>query len=372
MSNRSSSSESANESRTSEDEQRQDREVSENETIAVILLAVQSGVKKFELEFAITLLSLIAETANPPLLPALNTRRDARKCIVENDELFDLLGECLQKGSFSEIRSLEILQPDDTERLHTPIQGRKVVAKVCSSTSVDVVVSLSRQIETLVTVDATSYEQTALMLAAIDGTLGKEEWIKKLAQCSREGLEKISDQVELLLFECGKGITMEMGMQYNMQFLARLGSRLHGTISDFVTLLKDSDKNIQSCRLSALAKLSEQGAVGEFPTATANAILDLVALLKDSDRYGRSSRVLALAKFSEQGAVGDNGIGIQLRFDDRRILNGHCGCHSRHCCLLEDSDEDVRSGGVLALGKFSEQGAVGDNWIGIQLTFDNS
>ncbi|KAF8521982.1 hypothetical protein BU17DRAFT_64701 [Hysterangium stoloniferum] len=150
---------------------------------------------------------------------------------------------------------------------------------------------------------------------------------------------------------------MEMGVQYNMQFLARLGSRLHSTISDFVTLLKDSDENIQSCRLSALAKLSEQGAVGEFPMATANAILDLVALLKDSERYSRSSRVLALAKFSEQGAVGDNGIGIQLRFDDRRILNGHCGCHSRHCCLLEDSDEDVRSGGVLALGKFSEQGA---------------
>ncbi|KAF8522472.1 hypothetical protein BU17DRAFT_64395 [Hysterangium stoloniferum] len=71
---------------------------------------------------------------------------------------------------------------------------------------------------------------------------GKEERIKKLAQRSREGSEKISDQVELLLFECG-----------------------------------------------------------EFPMAIANAILDLVALLKDSDGYGQSSRVLALAKFSEQG-----------------------------------------------------------------------
>ncbi|KAF8497013.1 hypothetical protein BU17DRAFT_72420 [Hysterangium stoloniferum] len=171
------------------------------------------------------------------------------------------------------------------------------------------------------------------------GSWGKEEWIKKLVQRSREGLEKISDQVELLLFECGKGITMEMGVQYNMQFSARLGSGLHGTICDFVTLLKDSDENIQSCGLSALEKLSEQGAVGEFPTATANAILDLVALLKDSDRYGQSSRVLALAKFSEQGA---------------------------------DSDEDVRSGGVLALGKFSEHSTVGDDWIGIQLTFDTA
>ncbi|KAF8510678.1 hypothetical protein BU17DRAFT_97886 [Hysterangium stoloniferum] len=134
---RSSSSESANDSsikklhhvttrRTSpEDEQRQDREVLE----ALILEGVQSGAKKFDLPFAITLLSQIAETANPPLLPGLTDRVYSRKCIVENDELFDLLGECLQKGSFSEIRSLEILQPDDSERPHTPIQGRKVVAK---------------------------------------------------------------------------------------------------------------------------------------------------------------------------------------------------------------------------------------------------
>ncbi|KAF8497011.1 hypothetical protein BU17DRAFT_72417 [Hysterangium stoloniferum] len=115
---RSSSSQSANESSTKkllrmatrrtslEDEERQDREVLENDTIALILEGVQSGTKKFGLEFAVTLLSQIAETANPPLLPALNNRRDVRKCIVENDELFNLLGECLQKGSFSDIRSL--------------------------------------------------------------------------------------------------------------------------------------------------------------------------------------------------------------------------------------------------------------------------
>ncbi|KAF8514093.1 hypothetical protein BU17DRAFT_94784 [Hysterangium stoloniferum] len=120
---RSSSSQSANESSTKkllrmatrrtslEDEERQDREVLENDTIAWILEGVQSGMKKFGLEFAVTLLSQIAETANPPLLPALNNRRDVRKCIVENDELFNLLGECLQKGSFSDIRSLEMLQP---------------------------------------------------------------------------------------------------------------------------------------------------------------------------------------------------------------------------------------------------------------------
>ncbi|KAF8512673.1 hypothetical protein BU17DRAFT_96067 [Hysterangium stoloniferum] len=138
---RSSSSQSANESsskkflhmatrRTSlEDEERQDREVLENDTIALILEGVQSGTKKFKLEFAVTLLSQIAETANPPLLPALNNRRHVRKCIEENDELFNLLGECLQKESFSEIRSLEMLQPDHSELPHTPKQEGKVVAK---------------------------------------------------------------------------------------------------------------------------------------------------------------------------------------------------------------------------------------------------
>ncbi|KAF8498457.1 hypothetical protein BU17DRAFT_72319 [Hysterangium stoloniferum] len=138
---RSSSSQSANESSTKkllsmatrrtslEDEERQDREVLENDNIALILEGVQSGTKKFGLEFAVPLLSQIAETANPPLLPALNNRRDVRKCIVENDELFNLLVKCLQKESFSEIRSLEILQPDHSEPPHTPKQEEKVVAK---------------------------------------------------------------------------------------------------------------------------------------------------------------------------------------------------------------------------------------------------
>ncbi|KAF8488918.1 hypothetical protein BU17DRAFT_72780 [Hysterangium stoloniferum] len=120
---RSSSSQSANQSsikklhhvttrRTSpEDEQRQDREVLENTNIAVIRLAVQLGLRKFNVELAIPLLGKIAETANPPLLPDLKNADHVRKCIVENDELFDLLGECLQKESFSEIRSLEMFQP---------------------------------------------------------------------------------------------------------------------------------------------------------------------------------------------------------------------------------------------------------------------
>ncbi|KAF8495581.1 hypothetical protein BU17DRAFT_72509 [Hysterangium stoloniferum] len=120
---RSSSSQSANQSsikklhhvttrRTSpEDEQRQDREVLENTNIAVIRLAVQLGLRKFNVELAIPLLGKIAETANPPLLPDLKNADYVRKCIVENDELFDLLGECLQKESFSEIRSLEMFQP---------------------------------------------------------------------------------------------------------------------------------------------------------------------------------------------------------------------------------------------------------------------
>ncbi|KAF8500046.1 hypothetical protein BU17DRAFT_72149 [Hysterangium stoloniferum] len=74
-------------------------------------MAVQSGLRDFDVEFAITLLSQIAETANPPLLPGLTDRVYVRKCIVKNDELFNLLGECLQKGTFSEIRSLEMFQP---------------------------------------------------------------------------------------------------------------------------------------------------------------------------------------------------------------------------------------------------------------------
>ncbi|KAF8510406.1 hypothetical protein BU17DRAFT_98110 [Hysterangium stoloniferum] len=128
---RSSSSQSANQSSTKkllrtttrltsvEDERMQDREVLEDSTIALILEGVQSGAKKFDLPFAIALLSQIAETANPPLLPALNKRRDVRKCIEDHDELFHLLGECLQKGSFSEIRCLEMLQSDHSEPPHT-------------------------------------------------------------------------------------------------------------------------------------------------------------------------------------------------------------------------------------------------------------
>ncbi|KAF8523256.1 hypothetical protein BU17DRAFT_85925 [Hysterangium stoloniferum] len=119
----SSSSQSANQSSTKkllrtpsrrtslEDEQRQDGDVLKNTVIALLRGAVQSGVQEFDVGSAVMLLSQIAETANPPLLPALNNLRDARKCVVENDELFNLLGECLQKGSFSEIRSLEMLQP---------------------------------------------------------------------------------------------------------------------------------------------------------------------------------------------------------------------------------------------------------------------
>ncbi|KAF8514191.1 hypothetical protein BU17DRAFT_94672 [Hysterangium stoloniferum] len=94
-----------------ENERMQDREVLEDSNVALILEGIQSAAKKFDLPLAIALLSQIAETADPPLLPALNNRRDVRKCIIENTELFDLLGECLQKESFSEIRSLEILQP---------------------------------------------------------------------------------------------------------------------------------------------------------------------------------------------------------------------------------------------------------------------
>ncbi|KAF8517282.1 hypothetical protein BU17DRAFT_91994 [Hysterangium stoloniferum] len=105
---------------------RQDREVLEDSNIAWILEGIQSGVKEFDLPFAIALLSQIAETANPPLLPALNNRRDVRKCIVENDELFNLLGECLQKESFSEIRSLEMLQSDHSEPPHTPPAGTRI------------------------------------------------------------------------------------------------------------------------------------------------------------------------------------------------------------------------------------------------------
>ncbi|KAF8521967.1 hypothetical protein BU17DRAFT_64689 [Hysterangium stoloniferum] len=86
-------------------------------------MAVQSGLRDFDVEFAITLLSQIAETANPPLLPGLTDRVYVRKCIVKNDELFNLLGECLQKGTFSEIRSLEMLQPDHSEPPHTPPGG---------------------------------------------------------------------------------------------------------------------------------------------------------------------------------------------------------------------------------------------------------
>ncbi|KAF8519086.1 hypothetical protein BU17DRAFT_90258 [Hysterangium stoloniferum] len=138
---RSSSSQSANQSSTKkllhtttrrtslEDEQRQDREVLEDSNIAMILRGVKSGADKFSLPLAIALLSQIAETANPPLLPALDNRRNVRKCIEENDELFNLLGECLQKESFSEIRSLEMLQPDHSEPPHTPKQEGKVVAK---------------------------------------------------------------------------------------------------------------------------------------------------------------------------------------------------------------------------------------------------
>ncbi|KAF8503850.1 hypothetical protein BU17DRAFT_71750 [Hysterangium stoloniferum] len=108
-----------------EDGQRQDREVLELE-------GVQSGAKKFDLAFAITLLSQIAETANPPLLPGLTDRVYSRKCIVENDELFDLLGECLQKGSFSEIRSLEMFQPFvEAKYVSDPLQAFELYTRDC-------------------------------------------------------------------------------------------------------------------------------------------------------------------------------------------------------------------------------------------------
>ncbi|KAF8516724.1 hypothetical protein BU17DRAFT_92559 [Hysterangium stoloniferum] len=135
---RSSSSQSANQSSTKkplrtttrrtslEDEQRQDGEVLKNTTIAVIRVAVQSSLQEFDVELAVALLSQIAETANPPLLPALNNRRYVRKCIEENDELFNLLGECLQKESFSEIRSLEMLQSDHSQPPHTPPAGTRI------------------------------------------------------------------------------------------------------------------------------------------------------------------------------------------------------------------------------------------------------
>ncbi|KAF8512027.1 hypothetical protein BU17DRAFT_69389 [Hysterangium stoloniferum] len=79
---RSSCSQSANESSTknllrtttrctSLEEKSQDREVLEDDTIALNLQGIQSGVINFGLPFAVVLLSQIAETANPPLLPGL-------------------------------------------------------------------------------------------------------------------------------------------------------------------------------------------------------------------------------------------------------------------------------------------------------------
>ncbi|KAF8521901.1 hypothetical protein BU17DRAFT_87449 [Hysterangium stoloniferum] len=112
-----------------EDEKRQDREVLTNTLTTDVLRGVKSGVKEFDIEVAVILLSRIAETANPPLLPGLNDHVYVRKCITENEELFNLLGECLQKESFSEIRSLEMLQPDHSEPPHSPIQEGKVAAK---------------------------------------------------------------------------------------------------------------------------------------------------------------------------------------------------------------------------------------------------
>ncbi|KAF8523105.1 hypothetical protein BU17DRAFT_64002 [Hysterangium stoloniferum] len=112
-----------------EDEKRQDHEVLEKPFITFILQGIQSGALKFELEFAVFLLSQIAEMANPPLLAALNYRDYVHKCITENEELFNLFGECLQKESFSEIWSLEMLQPDHSKPPHTPIREGKVVAK---------------------------------------------------------------------------------------------------------------------------------------------------------------------------------------------------------------------------------------------------
>ncbi|KAF8520349.1 hypothetical protein BU17DRAFT_88933 [Hysterangium stoloniferum] len=143
---RSSSSQSANQSSikklhhvttrctSPEDEQRQDREMLENTNIAVISLAVQLGLQKFDIELAIPLLGKIAETANPPLLPDLKNADHVHKCIVENDELFDLLGECLQKESFSEIRSLETSigqQFVEVKYVSDPLQAFELYTQDC-------------------------------------------------------------------------------------------------------------------------------------------------------------------------------------------------------------------------------------------------
>ncbi|KAF8518845.1 hypothetical protein BU17DRAFT_66237 [Hysterangium stoloniferum] len=98
----------------------QDREVLEDDTIALNLQGIQSGVINFGLPFTVVLLSKISKTANPPLLPGLKNIDYVHKRIMENDALFHLLGKCLQKESFLDIQSLEILQPT-LERMQSSV-----------------------------------------------------------------------------------------------------------------------------------------------------------------------------------------------------------------------------------------------------------
>ncbi|KAF8500082.1 armadillo-type protein, partial [Hysterangium stoloniferum] len=117
---------------------------------------------------------------------------------------------------------------------------------------------------------------------------------------------------------------------------------------------QDSAHSVRSSTVSALAKFSEQGA-GRISSRHCPAIPDIVALLKDSDEVVRSRGVSELAKFSEQGAVGDNGIRIQLTFYHSRISTRHCPAIPDIVALLKDPHRFVRSSGVLALAKVSEQ-----------------
>ncbi|KAF8523132.1 hypothetical protein BU17DRAFT_86285 [Hysterangium stoloniferum] len=119
-----------------EDEKSQDHEVFKNTFFDIVRTAVQSGAQEFTVEVAATLLVWIAQTAKPPLLPDLERLIYALKYIEANTELFNLLGECLQKRSFSEIRSLrKFLVPHPTHNeVLKPIQN---MPKVIPSTNPD-------------------------------------------------------------------------------------------------------------------------------------------------------------------------------------------------------------------------------------------
>ncbi|KAF8495354.1 hypothetical protein BU17DRAFT_103618 [Hysterangium stoloniferum] len=119
---------------------------------------------------------------------------------------------------------------------------------------------------------------------------------------------------------------------------------LHALVEDYVV-----DQWDMVCESEEFERCCQETATGERIFSAIDVIPNVVALLKHASYLIGSDGVSALTKLSKQGAVHHNCLEIWLTFDYSRISTPNI------VMLLRDSNATVQSNGELPLVKLSEQ-----------------